>query len=61
MYESDITKFLLQLKKDHPELEEAQRKGRSLLWDKAPTDLSATQAQAESKVAMKAYPYQTKS
>ena len=59
MYESDITQFLNQLKKDRPQLEEEQRKGRALLWDK-PQDLETTQANEASRIPMKAYPYQTK-
>ena len=34
-YESDITLFLKQLKKDQPELESGQLAGRDRLWDKA--------------------------
>ena len=60
MYESDITKFLNQLKKDRPELEEEQRQGRALLWDK-PQNLETVLANDASKIPMKAYPYQTKS
>ena len=59
MYESEITKFLNQLKKDRPQLVEEQRKGRALLWDK-PQDLDTSERQAASRIPMKAYPYQTK-
>ena len=33
-YESDITRFLKDYKKMHPGLEQRQREGRALLWDK---------------------------
>jgi hypothetical protein len=59
MYESEITKFLNQLKQDRPQLVEEQRKGRALLWDK-PQDLDTTERNQESRIPMKAYPYQTK-
>jgi Protein of unknown function (DUF3460) len=59
MYESEVTQFLKQLKKDRPQLDEEQRKGRALLWDK-PQDLDTTERHEASRVAMKAYPYQTK-
>ncbi|KAG0163872.1 hypothetical protein DFQ30_010837 [Apophysomyces sp. BC1015] len=39
MYQSDITQFLAQLKQQRPRLEEQQRDGRALLWDKASIDL----------------------
>ncbi len=59
MYESEITKFLNQLKKDRPQLVEEQRKGRALLWDK-PQDLDTSERNLASQIPMKAYPYQTK-
>ncbi|MDP3202605.1 MAG: DUF3460 family protein, partial [Hydrogenophaga sp.] len=34
-YKSDATLFIEQLKADKPGLEQSQRLGRSLLWDKA--------------------------
>jgi len=33
-YQSDITRFLTQLKVDRPNLEAGQQEGRALLWDK---------------------------
>lgn len=33
-YESEITQFLNQYKKQHPDTEANQRKGRGRLWDK---------------------------
>ena len=58
-YKSDATQFIDSLKQRDPQLEERQRQGRSLLWDK---DIDR-QAQAEwrdARVAQKPYVYQTK-
>ena len=33
-YESEITQFLNQYKKQHPQTEQNQRQGRDRLWDK---------------------------
>ncbi|MGD9944249.1 MAG: DUF3460 family protein [Burkholderiaceae bacterium] len=59
MYESDITRFLRELKQRHPELEEEQRKGRAIWWDRA-QDLETQRRDRESRVAQQAYVYQTK-
>ena len=40
MYESDITQFLRQYLKEHPEEVESQRRGRAIWWDKAPNERS---------------------
>lgn len=58
-YASEASQFLAKLKKDRPELETEQLRGRALLWDKK----IDRQAQAEfgaGKVAQSAYVYQTK-
>ena len=34
MYESDLTRFMKQFLKEHPEEIESQRKGRAAWWDK---------------------------
>ncbi len=57
-YESDITKFIEELKKKNPKLEEQQMVGRALLWDKAPIDLDRQHRTEESCVAQKPYVYQ---
>jgi hypothetical protein len=57
MYESDITKFIRELKAAKPHLEEDQRKGRAIWWDKKPLDLSEKAEADAGKVAQKAYPY----
>ena len=37
--ESEHTKFISELKKQHPEMDAGQVAGRALLWDKAPVSL----------------------
>ena len=57
-YQSDTTLFIDQLKTSRPGLEQAQRQGRALLWDK--TIDREFQRQAESaRVPQGAYVYQT--
>jgi hypothetical protein len=60
MYESDHTKFIAELKAKNPGIEEGQRAGRALLWDKAPTPLSEQDRTAESRIKQQAYVYQNK-
>ena len=60
MYESDHTKFIKELKAKHAHIEEGQRAGRALLWDKAPVSLTEQQKTAESRVKQQAYVYQNK-
>ena len=43
LYESDHTLFIKALKEKNPALDERQREGRALLWDKAPLLLSEQQ------------------
>lgn len=57
-YESEITQFISQLKRQKPELESQQRQGRELLWDK-PVDRSAWQEYRAAQVPQKPYVYQT--
>ena len=40
MYESDLTKFINEFLKQHPEELESQRKGRAVWWDKKPDERS---------------------
>ncbi len=56
-YQSDITQFLNQLKQQKPTLEEEQRKGRALLWDKQPIDLEERDAQQRARVRQPPYVY----
>ena len=57
-YKSDVTQFIDSLKQRDPQLEDRQRQGRALLWDKA-IDRKAQQEHSESRVAQKTYEYQT--
>ena len=59
-YESEYTRFLKELKKKDPELEQKQRAGRAILWDKAPIDLDARKRADESRVEQQPYVYQTR-
>lgn len=59
-YESEASQFINQLKKQNPKLEESQRAGRALLWDKEPIDLDQTKRASESRVRQQAYVYQNK-
>jgi len=60
LYESEATNFIQNLKKANPQLEQSQRDGRALLWDKTPVDLDTQKRQIESRVAQQAYVYQNK-
>jgi len=60
-YESEITQFIKDLKQKNPKLEEEQRSGRALLWDKSPLDLESMERAKASRVNQQAYVYQSKS
>ena len=59
-YKSDATQFIDSLKQRDPQLEERQRQGRFLLWDRPSVDLDTQKAQREARVAQKPSVYQTK-
>jgi hypothetical protein len=59
-YVSEFTVFLDELKQKNPLIDEGQRTGRALLWDKAPIDLDATQRTEASRVKQQPYVYQNK-
>ena len=59
-YESEITQFIAALKVKNPALEEQQRAGRALLWDKTPRNLDAQERTRESTVDQQSYVYQNK-
>ena len=59
-YESDFTLFIKDLKQKNPGLEESQRAGRALLWDKAPINLDQQERSSASRVDQQAYVYQYK-
>ena len=58
-YESDITRFLRELKQARPHLEAEQRAGRAIWWDR-PQDLDTMQRNAQSRVPQAPYVYQTR-
>jgi len=58
-YKSDVTSFIEQLKAAKPTLEEEQRAGRALLWDR-PIDRDAQAEYLDARVAQQPYVYQTK-
>lgn len=57
-YDSEITQFLTQLKQQKPGLEERQRQGRELLWDKQ-VDRTVWRDCRAAQVPQKPYVYQT--
>ena len=56
MYESDITRFIRELKANNPQIDELQRKNRATWWDR-PQDLQVLQERAEANVPQPAYVY----
>jgi hypothetical protein len=58
-YTSDITSFIEELKAKKPTLEEEQRAGRALLWDKR-VDRDALAEYGEANIPQQPYVYQTK-
>ena len=55
-YQSDITKFLQEYKKQHPDVEQRQREGRGLLWDKV-LDPELQEGFRAARVPQKPYVY----
>ncbi len=58
-YESDITKFIRELKAKHPDLERKQREGRAIWWDKQ-LDFDELRRWRVSRVPQAPYVYQPK-
>ncbi len=58
-YKSDVTAFIEELRAKKPTLEQEQRAGRALLWDKR-VDLHAQAEFEEARVPQQPYVYQTK-
>ncbi len=58
-YESEITHFLRDLKKKHPEIDTQQRQGRARLWDRT-LDWDEQARYADSNVPQQPYVYQTR-
>jgi hypothetical protein len=59
-YKSDVTQFLEDLKAKKPNLEDEQRAGRAIFWDKR-VDLDAQEEWRDARVPQQPYVYQTKS
>lgn len=59
MYQSDITRFLKDLRAERPHLEQAQRDGRAIWWDKL-QDLETSRRNRESRIAQRPYVYSQK-
>ncbi|TNF59984.1 MAG: DUF3460 family protein [Burkholderiales bacterium] len=57
-YTSDVTDFIDSLKAARPEIEQEQRQGRALLWDKQIDREFQAEAEA-ARVPQKPYVYQT--
>ena len=57
-YTSDVTSFIEKLKADKPTLEEEQRRGRALLWDRQ-LDREALVEYDDATVRQQPYVYQT--
>ncbi len=58
-YKSDTTAFIEQLKARKPALENEQREGRALLWDKR-LDGDEQAGYSDARVPQQPYVYQTK-
>ena len=57
-YKSDVTQFIEELKAAKPTLEDEQRAGRALLWDRR-IDRDAQAEYGDAKVPQQPYVYQT--
>jgi len=58
-YESEITRFLRELKKKNPDIERGQREGRAIFWDKD-IDADLYRRYQASDVPQPAYVYGSK-
>ena len=58
-YESDITRFLRELKENNPDQERQQREGRAIWWDKD-LDPELYRRFEQSELPQPAYVYQPK-
>jgi hypothetical protein len=56
MYESDITRFIRELRQKNPAIPELQRKNRATWWDH-PQDLEVQRERDESSVPQPPYVY----
>jgi hypothetical protein len=55
-YESDMTRFLRELKQKNPQIDELQRKNRMTWWDR-PQDLQTWKERADASVPQPGYVY----
>ena len=55
-YESDLTRFIRDLRRNNPQIPEQQKKNRSTWWDK-PQDLETWRDRAQSTVPQPGYVY----
>jgi hypothetical protein len=58
-YESDLTRFIREMKQKRPDLERKQREAREIWWDKS-LDLDEQERFEQSRVRQAGYVYQTK-
>ncbi len=58
-YKSDISSFIDELKAKKPTLEDEQRKGRAIWWDRR-VDLQAETEYEDARIRQQPYVYQTK-
>jgi len=56
MYESEITRFIRDLKAKNPQMADLQRKNRATWWDK-PQDLETSRERSQSAVVQPGYVY----
>jgi Protein of unknown function (DUF3460) len=56
MYESELTRFIRDLKEKNPQIVELQRKNRATWWDK-PQDLETQKERSEANVPQPGYVY----
>ena len=56
LYESELTRFLRDLKQKNPQIGELQKKNRATWWDK-PQDLDTWRERAQATVPQPAYVY----
>ena len=56
LYESELTRFLRDLKQKNPQIAELQKKNRATWWDK-PQDLDTWKERAQATVPQPAYVY----
>jgi hypothetical protein len=56
MYESELTRFIRDLKAKNPQIAELQKKNRATWWDK-PQDLETQKERSEANVPQPGYVY----